>query len=519
MGSVPPATALCLLLSLNLLATATAAAESRVNKSSTGGILWATANGDSDILAVIDPNEDNVAGGDASDFTGGFSSLEGMLQWAIGHSDVEKLKEKANNVQRSSPAELKQRQLKLKELMEKLKMPSDAELMKVAIDDLSNYSISIEDRQRALNELLILVEDIDNANDLDKLGGLVAVIRELDNSEPEIRITSAWILGTASQNNAPVQNQVLSLGVLVRLMSMAKSSSIEEAIKALFAISSLIRNNERGQELFYSESGHLILQDIMSNIASDIKLQKKAAILVADLADYQKHNAQTGMITKHSPINDRHFLKSLVDLTSSNNLGLQEKALLAVKSLLELPSTDAFDFRDFCGFEEVLERIREQLEEKMKENGAYAEELESLRREIQTIFRRKLDETKPESLAASGLEIRDQSVCSFSTLRRNGGIYFCPPPALRSSSPLPTSNLHIFFELSGLKRVSCCQPAAGEKMCLEICRRSRVRREELFDDDTYINMCDSPEFASQESCRKSARVCLDWAGDCVTSAA
>ncbi|KAK8950915.1 hypothetical protein KSP39_PZI003928 [Platanthera zijinensis] len=389
MGSVPPAMALCLLLSLNLLATATAAAESRVNKSSTGGILWATANGDSDILAVIDPNGDNVAGGDASDFTGGFSSLEGMLQWAIGHSDVEKLKEKANNVQRSSPAELQQRQLKLKELMEKLKMPSDAELMKVAIDDLSNYSISLEDRQRALNELLILVEDIDNANDLDKLGGLVAVIRELDNSEPEIRITSAWILGTASQNNAPVQNQVLSLGVLVRLMNMAKSSSIEEAIKALFAISSLIRNNERGQELFYSESGHLILQDIMSNIASGIKLQKKAASLVADLADYQKHNACG---TKHSPINDRHFLKSLVDLTSSNNLGLLEKALLAVKSLLELPSTDAFDFRDFCGFEEVLERIKEQLEEKMKENGAYAEELESLRREIQTIFRRKLDE-------------------------------------------------------------------------------------------------------------------------------
>jgi len=33
------------------------------------------------------------------------------------------------------------------------------------------------------------------------------VVRELHNSEPEIRKTSAWILGKASQNNALVQNQ------------------------------------------------------------------------------------------------------------------------------------------------------------------------------------------------------------------------------------------------------------------------------------------------------------------------
>jgi hypothetical protein len=52
----------------------------------------------------------------------------------------------------------------LQELMEKLKMPSDADLMKIAIDDLNNSSISLEDRQRALQELLVLVEPIDNAN-------------------------------------------------------------------------------------------------------------------------------------------------------------------------------------------------------------------------------------------------------------------------------------------------------------------------------------------------------------------
>lgn len=52
----------------------------------------------------------------------------------------------------------------LQELMEKLKMPSDAQLMQIAIDDLNNSSLSLEDRHRALEELLILVEPIDNAN-------------------------------------------------------------------------------------------------------------------------------------------------------------------------------------------------------------------------------------------------------------------------------------------------------------------------------------------------------------------
>lgn len=52
----------------------------------------------------------------------------------------------------------------IQELMEKLKTPSDAQLIQIAIDDLNNSTLSLEDSQRALQELLILVEPIDNAN-------------------------------------------------------------------------------------------------------------------------------------------------------------------------------------------------------------------------------------------------------------------------------------------------------------------------------------------------------------------
>jgi hsp70-interacting protein len=43
-------------------------------------------------------------------------------------------------------------------------------------------------------------------------------------------------------------------------MKMVHSSYTEEAVKAFYAISALIRNNERGQELFYLEGGDILLQ-------------------------------------------------------------------------------------------------------------------------------------------------------------------------------------------------------------------------------------------------------------------
>lgn len=44
--------------------------------------------------------------------------------------------------------------------------------------------------------------------DLDKLGGLLPIIAELERPEEELRMTAAWVLGKACQNNLIVQKQV-----------------------------------------------------------------------------------------------------------------------------------------------------------------------------------------------------------------------------------------------------------------------------------------------------------------------
>ncbi|KAK2442660.1 nucleotide exchange factor SIL1 [Trifolium repens] len=362
-------------------ATAAAIAETDKNLSSLQP-SWSTSAEESDLL----PPDSTV-----SDSDGGFSSMDSMLHWAISNSDPEKLKESAiaQSHERLSPSELQKSQIEIKELMEKTRMFSDFELMKIAITDLNNVSTSLEDRYRAMLELLELVEPLNNANDLNKLGGISAVTRELNHYDSGIRALAAWVLGKASQNNPTFQQQVLELGVLSRLITMVKSDSIEEGIKALYAVSALTRNNLASQELFYAEAGGLMLQDILRNATVDIKLRRKAVLLLTDLAEYQLEN-----IDKDEPLffNDQDLLKSVVDLTASSDLDLQEKALVAIKSLLQLKTTEARVFRDFCALGDALNRMKQLLHDLMADEDQkdYVMDVENVRIDVEHIFNRKL---------------------------------------------------------------------------------------------------------------------------------
>lgn len=66
---------------------------------------------------------------------------------------------------------------------------------------------------------------------------------------------------------------------------------------------------------------------------------------------------------------------------------------MAVRSLLQLTSTDASDLRDFCSLDWILERMREDLEKLMLEEDLrdFVNEIESLRREVAIIFHSKLE--------------------------------------------------------------------------------------------------------------------------------
>lgn len=159
------------------------------------------------------------------------------------------------------------------------------------------------------------------------------------------------------------------------------------------------------------------------NSSIDLRLRKKCLLLVADIAESQ---LETRIRVKLPFLRDRFFLKSVVDLSAStDDLDLQEKVaflsqfyidldvntvcfvlimlsvliilqtLHAIKSLLQL--NEAKVFKEFCGLDGALERTRQQLEENYA-TTEYASDVESLRKEVDLLYRKKLNEEEVQQL-------------------------------------------------------------------------------------------------------------------------
>jgi hsp70-interacting protein len=75
-----------LLLGWAVLASADRSHDTGNHKtSSSGALLWSTAKEEVDLLRNPQAQEDSTKAVANDDSDGGFSSLEGMLQWAIGN--------------------------------------------------------------------------------------------------------------------------------------------------------------------------------------------------------------------------------------------------------------------------------------------------------------------------------------------------------------------------------------------------------------------------------------------------
>uniref|UniRef100_A0ACD5XU45 Uncharacterized protein n=1 Tax=Avena sativa TaxID=4498 RepID=A0ACD5XU45_AVESA len=139
------------------------------------------------------------------------------------------------------------------------------------------------------------------------------------------------------------------------------------------------------------------LQHILASDGTDVRLQKKAVFLVTDLADFQLNSGNSGLAF----LSERVFLKLMVDMLSKFDLDLQEKVLLAIRSLLNLPTTDSRDMES-CDLDGVLYRLGVQLEElASEEQKEYAGEVDALRREVQTLYQQKLKEGRSTATLAA----------------------------------------------------------------------------------------------------------------------
>lgn len=137
--------------------------------------------------------------------------------------------------------------------------PSDADLMRASMAAIlsSDPEVTVDDKLIAFDNFEQLIENLDNANNLEPLGLWGSLLGCLEHREGEIRLMAAWCVGTAVQNNEKAQNKLVEMGGVEGLVKMACDEGEGRAArrKAVYALSSAVRNCQGGLDVAVKELG------------------------------------------------------------------------------------------------------------------------------------------------------------------------------------------------------------------------------------------------------------------------
>uniref|UniRef100_A0A1A8KGE3 Hsp70-binding protein 1 n=1 Tax=Nothobranchius kuhntae TaxID=321403 RepID=A0A1A8KGE3_NOTKU len=225
-----------------------------------------------------------------------------------------------------------------------------------------------DEREAAFEMLSELCENLDNARDLMVLGGLdLCVSRYLSHVQSGLRWRAAQLIASCAQNMPQVQDHLLKIGVLPKLLQLTDADPNPTVrVKALYAVSCLVREQEAGLQEFAAHDGFSVLMRGMQS--ENEKLRTKSAFLLLSLLTSHPEHKETvvcmGMVQQlvsvlrspHSSFHE-HVLGALCCLVQDFPQGLKEcrNPTLALEELLKQraeelqgkeESQEALDFCD-----------------------------------------------------------------------------------------------------------------------------------------------------------------------------
>lgn len=134
---------------------------------------------------------------------------------------------------------------------------------------------SLQEKEQLLDELLDLVESIDQAKDLSTIGGLQTLLTLLQGgTSPSLQWRAAEIIATCVQNNPSVQEIFLRDGCMSAIWPLLDHDNVTCQIKALLAMSCMIRGCPAALQWFREQRGISKTVDLLSN-TEDIRIQRK----------------------------------------------------------------------------------------------------------------------------------------------------------------------------------------------------------------------------------------------------
>lgn len=193
--------------------------------------------------------------------------------------------------------------------------PDETALMKESILVATNPEVSLEDKEIALDNFEMLIENLDNANNIGNLKLWGKIVDLLNDDVPdELRVLVCGIIGTAVQNNPKSQedfDQTKGLEVLINVTETTKSKELQ--LKALYAISSFIRNYRAGYDKFDKLNGWKLLD-------FDNKDSKYNIRVLSIVSSALSNGLSTQLEQKFKEIKLVHYLASVLNLDANTNL-------------------------------------------------------------------------------------------------------------------------------------------------------------------------------------------------------
>ncbi|CAI5745516.1 unnamed protein product [Peronospora destructor] len=186
----------------------------------------------------------------------------------------------------------KKRQAELKEALESLQ--DDAKYLGKLLEQFKEAENN-GDTEGQLNVLEVLeweVQDLDKTHVFNFIGGFGIIAEYLNSTNLPVRARAAWVIGSAAKNYKDGQEWAIDAGVLPNLLNSltlevrnaveSANDVLEVKKKTIYALSSIVRINERGQRLFLLHNGPELLAGLFYDAYPD-ELQIKVLLFVYDL--------------------------------------------------------------------------------------------------------------------------------------------------------------------------------------------------------------------------------------------
>ena len=174
-------------------------------------------------------------------------------------------------------------------------------------------------RLTAFDNLELLVEQIDNASNLEVLKLWPPLLSMLSSPEAELRRYAAWVTGTAVQNNHKAQGHLLQYKGVKKLVEKL-DDVYSVRTKVLYALGCLLNQFPEGVRQFNEVGGWKKLRECMDKVDEGTECQRRVAFFISNYL--AEENADT------KGIEENDFLKGFVDILQyTKDPDLLEKVL------------------------------------------------------------------------------------------------------------------------------------------------------------------------------------------------